>query len=95
MTRSKPLSKRKDFQGAIVVSAEWSNMAGDGTTELGLLARKRSLELWSWLDEYGAERIDAGDLKDWRGAVEFLVNSDAGLAAINPFEASISGEPRY
>lgn len=93
---AQPLSKRAKFHNAIVLSAEWSNMAGIGECELAVVLGPRSAQLWHWIDEYGsAERMQVGRLSSWRDAVDALASSEEGSACIVPDKVRVAGTPRY
>jgi hypothetical protein len=95
--RSSPaLSKRAKFRDAIVVSAEWSNMAGIGACELALVQGPRSAQVWHWMDKYGpAERVPFGRLLSWRDAVHALASSEEHAACIQPAKVKVTGPKRY
>lgn len=94
---SKPISQRKRFDSAIVMGAYYMATPGsNGFAELGIRTTSRSIELWSWIDEYPPECIAKLPRNTtWREALAVFPGNEMLSAPISLLDVTWRGCPDY
>jgi len=90
---TKPISARKGFEQAIVLSAAYSSSPGSaGYCELGVRRTRTAVELWHWNEDFPAECAQKLPAESaLRDIVEAITANELFLASIWPEHVAIRG----
>jgi hypothetical protein len=92
----KSLSQRAGFKEGVLIASSYNcNPASSGEMELGIRWLKSKIEVWSWVDEGGADRIATFPVNTSAGELINALRDDERMACDIDNATIISDRPPY